>query len=111
MKNHARLAQKRQEEDIELEVEGKPVSEAKEVATSLNTYFKQKVVNLRSGLDVSVKRSLEYTDEYLGNKDIEEFISNALSPADIIEVFKVFDNVDTFTMSGNLIFILQKNLF
>ena len=108
VKNHARLAQKRQEEDIELEVEGKPVSEAKEVATSLNTYFKQKVVNLRSGLDVSVKRSLEYTDEYLGNKDIEEFNFKQVSSQTVKQVIRGLSNTGACGRDGISTEVIKK---
>ena len=38
------------------------MSEPGRVANLLNSYFKEKVVKLRSGLDVSVEKSLEYTD-------------------------------------------------
>ena len=43
------------------------------VATTLNNYFKDKVVTLRRNLNVSFRDSLSYTDEYLADKEVKEF--------------------------------------
>ena len=49
------------------------------VATTLNNYFKDKVVTLRRDLNVSVRDSLSYTDEYLADKEVKTVLNDQIS--------------------------------
>ena len=66
------MQKKLKSKEIELDREGEKVSELSIVVTTVNNYFKEKVVKLRPDLDVSVEDSLSYTDEYLLDKTVNE---------------------------------------
>ena len=73
VRQHAGINKKSKENNIELEVDSEVTDEPNKVAHTLNNYFKDKVVNLRKNLWCSVQESLDYTDEYLADKDVQEF--------------------------------------
>ena len=76
IKKHSKLGVKKGEEDIELEINGELVSEPMKVANSLNSYFKEKVV-----------KSLEYTDEYIGEREVGEFEFSQVSRKTVKHVY------------------------
>ena len=73
VRKHTGINEKKRDEGIELEIDGELVDEPNKVATTLNEYFRDKVVNLRKKLKCSVEESLDYTDEYLQDKTIKDF--------------------------------------
>ena len=108
IKVHSNLGVKKGEEDIELEIDGEMVTEPAKVANSLNSYFKQKVVNLSSGLDVSVVKSLEYTDEYLGQREVGEFEFSQVSRKRVKAIVRNLTNTGATGRDGISTEVLKK---
>ena len=108
VKKHSNMGANKQEDDIELEIDEELVSEPGMVANSLNSYFKEKVVKLRSGLDVSVEKSLEYTDEYLGKRDVEEYEFQQVSRKKVKQIIRNLTNTGATGRDGISTEVLKK---
>ena len=108
IKRHSNLGVKKAEEDIELEIDGEIVTEPAKVANSLNTYFKDKVVKLRSGLDVSVEKSLDYTEEYIGQKEVGEFEFSQVSRKTVKAIVRNLTNTGATGRDGISTEVLKK---
>ena len=79
VKQHAGLPSKTGENSIELVIDGEKITDPMKVATTLNNYFKDKVVTLRRDLNVSVRDSLSYTDKYLADKEVKTVLNDQIS--------------------------------
>ena len=97
------------DDNIELEVGGQLQTEPVKVATTLNNYFKDKVVNLRKDLKCSVDESLDYTDEYLrGKKEVEEFEFYQVSRPYVKNIIKNLSNTGATGRDGISTEVLKK---
>ena len=100
VQKHARIGKKKGEQEIELEVDGELISEPNKVAHTLNSYFKEKVVNLRRDLKVSVEKSLKYTDEYLEGKEIPGYEFKQVSRTYVKSVIRNLTNTGCLGRDG-----------
>ena len=100
VQKHARIGKKKGEQEIELEVDGELVTEPNKVAHTLNSYFKEKVVNLRKDLDISVEKSLKYTDEYLEGKEIPGYEFKQVSRTYVKSVIRGLTNTGCLGRDG-----------
>ena len=100
VRQHAGFKNKTGENNIELVVDGEKVDEPNKVAHTLNNYFKDKVVNLQKDLDVSVKDSLSYTDEYLADKEVTPVEFEQVSRKYVRNVIKCLRNTGAMGRDG-----------
>ena len=92
---HAKLKSKKGNTgnaDIELNIGDDLVKEPKQVAETLNNYFKDKVVKLREGLKISVEDSLSYTDEYLQGREVKDFEFHQVSRPYVKSIIRQMSN-------------------
>ena len=99
---HANIGKKGQkkEQEIELNLNGELVTESNRVAHSLNTYFKEKVINLRKDLNVSVENSLKYTDEYLAGREVPGYELKQVSRTYVKKVIRNLTNTGAMGRDG-----------
>ena len=107
VKQHAGLG-KKQGGNIELQIDGELVDDPKKVAHELNNYFKYKVVNLRKDLRCSVEESLEYTEEYMEDKEVETFEFHQVSRKHVKNVIKNLANTGAKGRDGIPTQVLKK---
>ena len=97
IKKHSKLGVKKGEEDIELEINGELVSEPMKVANLLNSYFKEKVV-----------KSLEYTDEYIWEREVGEFEFSQVSRKTVKSIVRNLTNTGATGRDGISTEVLKK---
>ena len=108
VRKHAGLPSKVGDNHIELEVDGEKIDEPRAVACTLNTYFKEKVVNLRRDLNISVENSLSYTDEYLEGKEVGQFEFKQVSRTYVKSVIRSLANTGATGRDGISTEVLKK---
>ena len=100
VRKHAGIIKKAKSNEIELNIDGELISEPSIVSNKLNNYFKEKVVNLRANLNVSVEDSLSYTDEYLLDKEVKEFEFKQVSRTYVKSIIRNLSNTGALGRDG-----------
>ena len=101
VQRHSGIGKKKKaEQDVTLKIAGELVSEPNKVAHTLNSYFKEKVVNLRKDLKVSVADSLKYTDEYMEGKTVDEFEFKQVSRTYVKSIIRNLTNTGATGRDG-----------
>ena len=91
---------KKEDNNIELEIDGKICDDPRIVADTLNKYFRDKVINLRKTLNCSVEESLSYTDEYLKGREVEGYEFHQVSRKYIKNVIRNLANTNAKGRDG-----------